>query len=100
MAAVEAVRVPVSLGTRLRSIFRVVPTSWGVHSTSRVGTLIVVEEPISPPVIKAPAGLNGNTLVNRHNSKNGPPETSFMILKKNVVWTPTAVETARETWCG
>jgi hypothetical protein len=56
----------------------------------RVGTLIV-GDPINPPVIKAAAGFNGNTLVNGYDSKNGPPETSFMTLMKNVVFDTTAL---------
>lgn len=56
----------------------------------RVGTLIV-GDPINPPVIKAVAGFNGNTLVNGYDSKNGPPETSFMTLMKNVVLDTTAL---------
>ncbi|KAG2025211.1 hypothetical protein GB937_002972 [Aspergillus fischeri] len=56
----------------------------------RVGTLIV-GDPINPPVIKAAAGFNGNTLVNGYDSKNGPPETSFMTLMKNVVLDTTAL---------
>jgi hypothetical protein len=56
----------------------------------RVGTLIV-GDPINPPVIKAAAGFNGDTLVNGYDSKNGPPETSFMTLMKNVVLDTTAL---------
>lgn len=70
MAAAEAVRAPVSLGTRLRFIFRVGSYQLGSTLNLRVGTLIV-GDPINPPVIKAAAGFNGDTLVNGYDSKNG-----------------------------
>ncbi|RLL93768.1 hypothetical protein CFD26_102250 [Aspergillus turcosus] len=56
----------------------------------RVGTFIVGDL-INPPVIKAAAGFNGDTLVYGYDSKNGVPETSFMTLMKNVVLDTTAL---------
>ncbi|KAJ6011880.1 hypothetical protein N7499_013150 [Penicillium canescens] len=56
----------------------------------RVGT-VITGDPLNPPVLKAAADFNGDTVVNGYDSKNGPPETSFMTLLRNVVIDTTAI---------
>ncbi|KAK9854691.1 hypothetical protein MYU51_003921 [Penicillium brevicompactum] len=56
----------------------------------RVGT-VITGDPLNPPVLKASAGFNGDTLINGFDSKNGQPETSFMTLVRNVVIDTTAL---------
>jgi hypothetical protein len=56
----------------------------------RVGT-VITGDPLNPPVLKAAAGFNGDTVINGFDSMNGQPETSFMTLLRNVVIDTTAL---------
>lgn len=56
----------------------------------RVGT-VITGDPLNPPVLKASSDLNGDTLINGFDNKNGQPETSFMTLVRNVVIDTTAL---------
>jgi hypothetical protein len=55
-----------------------------------VGT-IIVGDPLNPPVLAAAANFRGQYLVMGYDEENGPPETSFMTLVKNVILDTTAI---------
>ncbi|KAJ5110445.1 hypothetical protein N7532_000980 [Penicillium argentinense] len=56
-----------------------------------VGT-IIVGNPNNPPVIKASPKFRGQFLVFGFDAHNGQPETTFMMLMKNVILDTTAVD--------
>lgn len=62
----------------------------GSTLTMTVGT-IIVGDPQNPPVIKAAPNFQGQFLVMGYDKNNGNPETSFMMLIKNVILDTTAV---------
>jgi len=62
----------------------------GSTLTLTVGT-IIVGDPQNPPVIKAASNFQGQFLVMGYDKNNGNPETSFMMLVKNVILDTTAV---------
>jgi glucan 1,3-beta-glucosidase len=61
----------------------------------RMGT-IIVGDPLDPPVIRAAADFNGDTVVNGYDSATGHPEDSFMTLLKNVIIDTTSVSADRQ----
>ncbi|KAI2791304.1 hypothetical protein POX_c04161 [Penicillium oxalicum] len=56
----------------------------------RVGT-VITGDPLNPPVLKASANFNGDTVINGYDGAHGAPETSFMTLVRNVVIDTTAL---------
>jgi hypothetical protein len=56
-----------------------------------VGT-IIVGNPNNPPVIKASPSFRGQFLVLGYDKNNGNPETSFMMVMKNVILDTTSVD--------
>ncbi|KAJ6115367.1 Exo-beta-1-3-glucanase, partial [Penicillium sp. IBT 16267x] len=62
----------------------------GSTLTLTVGT-IIVGDPQNPPVIKAAPNFQGQFMVMGYDKYNGNPETSFMMLVKNVILDTTAV---------
>ncbi|KAJ5949866.1 Pectin lyase fold/virulence factor [Penicillium verhagenii] len=62
----------------------------GSTLTLTVGT-IIVGDPQNPPVIRASPNFQGQFLVMGYDKNNGNPETSFMMLVKNVILDTTAV---------
>ncbi|CAL5866717.1 uncharacterized protein PFLUO_LOCUS927 [Penicillium psychrofluorescens] len=55
-----------------------------------VGT-IIVGDPMDPPILAAAANFRGQFLVMGYDEENGPPETSFMTLVKNVILDTAAI---------
>lgn len=62
----------------------------GSTLTLTVGT-IIVGDPSNPPIIKAAPNFQGEFLIMGYDKMNGNPETSFMMLIKNVILDTTAV---------
>ncbi|KAJ5116852.1 Pectin lyase fold/virulence factor [Penicillium angulare] len=62
----------------------------GSTLTLTVGT-IIVGDPSDPPVIKASASFQGQFLIMGYDKHNGNPETSFLMLVKNVILDTTSV---------
>ncbi|KAJ5999469.1 Pectin lyase fold/virulence factor [Penicillium sp. IBT 35674x] len=62
----------------------------GSTLTLTVGT-IIVGDPQNPPIIKAASNFQGQFLIMGYDKNNGNPETSFMMLVKNVILDTTAV---------
>lgn len=62
----------------------------GSTLTMTVGT-IIVGDPANPPVIKAAPNFKGQFLIMGYDQSNGNPETSFMMLIKNVILDTTSV---------
>ncbi|KAJ5910572.1 Pectin lyase fold/virulence factor [Penicillium tannophilum] len=62
----------------------------GSTLTLTVGT-IIVGDPQNPPIIKAASDFQGQFLVMGYDKNNGNPETSFMMLIKNVILDTTNV---------
>lgn len=63
----------------------------GSTLTMTVGT-IIVGDPANKPVIKAAPNFKGQFLVMGYDPNAGQPETSFMMLLKNVILDTTAVD--------
>lgn len=59
--------------------------------TMTVGT-IIVGDPANKPVIKASPNFKGQFMVMGYDPNAGQPETSFMMLLKNVILDTTAVD--------
>ncbi|KAJ5726886.1 Pectin lyase fold/virulence factor [Penicillium malachiteum] len=55
-----------------------------------VGT-IIIGDPRNPPVIRASPNFQGQFLIMGYDKHNGNPETSFMILMKNIILDTTAI---------
>lgn len=55
-----------------------------------VGT-IIVGDPRNPPIIRAAPNFQGEFLIMGYDKMNGNPETSFMMLVKNVILDTSAV---------
>ncbi|KAJ5691893.1 hypothetical protein N7462_001316 [Penicillium macrosclerotiorum] len=66
----------------------------GSTLTLTVGT-IIVGDPNDPPVLKAGPNFKGQFLVMGYDKNNGNPETTFMVLMKNVILDTTAVPTTQ-----
>lgn len=62
----------------------------GSTLTLTVGT-IIVGDPSHPPILRAAPNFQGEFLIMGYDKMNGNPETSFMMLVKNVVLDTSAV---------
>jgi glucan 1,3-beta-glucosidase len=71
--------------------------TYQLHKTLdlRMGT-IIVGDPLNPPVIRAAADFDGNTVVNGYDFATGNHEDSFMTLLKNVIIDTTSISADRQ----
>ncbi|KAJ5152681.1 Pectin lyase fold/virulence factor [Penicillium canariense] len=66
----------------------------GSTLTLTVGT-IIVGDPRNPPIIRASPYFQGEFLIMGYDKNNGNPETSFMMLMKNVILDTATVPTTQ-----
>ncbi|KAJ5771709.1 Pectin lyase fold/virulence factor [Penicillium odoratum] len=62
----------------------------GSTLTMTVGT-IIVGDPLNPPILRASPDFQGQFLIMGYDKNNGNPETSFMMLLKNVILDTNAI---------